>query len=151
MAVGNKYRLKIKRGAGAPSFTLDAGQLYLDTTNKTLYVGDGTTNHVAANAYKRYEAVVAQTGAGAPSATVLANTLGGTVVWARSAQGVYTATLAAAFTANKTTVYITSKTQTGGRLVDYAEATGVITLTFRDNAGAAIDENNFSVEIRVRN
>ena len=149
MVVGNKYRLKIRRGAGAPSFTLDAGQQYFDTTNKVLYVGDGTTNHAVADGRKVYRAVIAQTGAGAPTATIVLNTLGGTVVWARTSQGIYTATLAAAFTANKTTVLISSKTQTGGRIIDYTEATGIITVTCRDNAGAVADENAFTIEIQV--
>lgn len=52
--------------------------------------------------HKVYRAVLTQSGSSAPVATVLENTLGGTVVWARALAGRYTATLASAFTSNKT-------------------------------------------------
>lgn len=51
---------------------------------------------------KVYRALLTQSGTAAPVATVLENSLGGTVVWARTGVGVYTGTLASAFTANKT-------------------------------------------------
>ncbi len=51
---------------------------------------------------KMYTALLSQSGTDAPVATVLQNTLGGTLVWARTGVGVYTATLAGAFTENKT-------------------------------------------------
>ena len=53
--------------------------------------------------YLVYTALLTQTGTNAPVATVLDNTLGGTVVWSRDSQGIYVATLSGAFTANKTT------------------------------------------------
>lgn len=54
--------------------------------------------------YKVYVAIINQAGTAAPVATVLENTLGGTVVWSRATIGTYTATLSGAFTASKTTV-----------------------------------------------
>jgi hypothetical protein len=48
---------------------------------------------------KIYVAYLTQTGTNAPVATVIKNTLGGTVVWARSSTGSYTGTLAGAFVA----------------------------------------------------
>lgn len=56
--------------------------------------------------YKVYTALVMQSGTSAPVATVLENTLGGTVVWTRDSQGVYAATLAGAFTVGKTAPYM---------------------------------------------
>lgn len=56
--------------------------------------------------YLEYEATLTQSGSSAPVATVLKNTLGGTLVWARSTDGVYTATLASAFTANRTSLEV---------------------------------------------
>lgn len=58
---------------------------------------------------KKYVALLTQSGEDAPVATVLENTLGGTVVWTREpgtedGAGYYYATLAGAFTANKTIV-----------------------------------------------
>ena len=61
-----------------------------------------------------YKATLTQTGTNAPVATVLENTLGGTVVWAYSSTGVYTATLAGAFTANKTFMICGSANEPGG-------------------------------------
>jgi len=55
---------------------------------------------------KVYQATLTQSGSSAPTAQVLANFLGGSVVWARTSAGLYTATLSGAFTANKTQVFI---------------------------------------------
>lgn len=60
----------------------------------------------AGSRYKKYVALLTQTGTSAPVATVLENTLGGTVVWTRAGEGYYTATLAAAFPLAKTTIQI---------------------------------------------
>jgi hypothetical protein len=60
--------------------------------------------------YNVYSALLTQTGTNAPVATVLENTLGGTVVWSYVSAGTYRATLASAFTANKTAVQITMST-----------------------------------------
>jgi hypothetical protein len=49
------------------------------------------------SSYKVYTALLTQTGTDAPVATVLENTLGGTLVWTRNSDGDYTATLIGAF------------------------------------------------------
>jgi hypothetical protein len=46
---------------------------------------------------KRYRALLTQNGTNAPVATILENTLGGTVVWTRLAAGTYRGTLTGAF------------------------------------------------------
>jgi len=51
-----------------------------------------------------YVALITQSGTNAPVATVLKNTLGGTIVWTRALAGVYTGTLAGAFTTSKTVI-----------------------------------------------
>ena len=86
----------------------------LDGTEEVIVMQDGAPAKTTAQdiadlggggaSYLKYVALLTQTGTDAPVATVLENTLGGTVVWARSEVGVYTATLADAFTANKTAV-----------------------------------------------
>lgn len=63
---------------------------------------------------KVYKALLTQTGTAAPVATVLVNTLGGTVVWTRDLAGNYTATLVAAWVINKTFIPATSGTVPGG-------------------------------------
>lgn len=55
---------------------------------------------------KVYKAILNQTGTDAPVATVLVNTLGGTVVWTRDSMGVYSGTLAGIFLASKTLVFL---------------------------------------------
>lgn len=69
---------------------------------------------------KVYVALLTQSGTDAPVATVLKNTLGGVPVWSYSNVGVYTGTLASAFTANKT---ITNINQAGVNLA-FPEETG---------------------------
>lgn len=64
----------------------------------------GDTGATGSMPYLVYTASLAQAGTGAPVATVVSNTLGGTVVWTRTAQGLYLATLAGVFTAGKTMV-----------------------------------------------
>ncbi len=56
--------------------------------------------------YKVYTALLTQTGTGDPTANVLENTLGGTVVWTRVTNGSYLATLASAFAINLTSVQV---------------------------------------------
>lgn len=55
---------------------------------------------------KKYVALLTQAAAGAPTATVLGSNGIGTIVWARSAAGIYTGTLVAAFTVSKTALKI---------------------------------------------
>lgn len=65
-----------------------------------------TAANVSRCLYKRYVALLSQSGTDAPVATVLENTLGGTVVWTRNDVGDYTGTLAGAFTVGKTFVVV---------------------------------------------
>jgi hypothetical protein len=73
-------------------------------TNITLggTAADPVINASGGSSYLSYVALLTQTGTSAPVATVLANTLGGTVVWTRDSAGNYTGTLAGAFTEDKT-------------------------------------------------
>jgi hypothetical protein len=64
-------------------------------------VGGGTQPKV-------YKALLTQSGTDAPVATVLENSLGD-IVWTRSNTGIYVATLANAFTVNKTIVDVPQK------------------------------------------
>jgi hypothetical protein len=76
-----------------------------NTTTNTKQIYDGTRWVEAAHPlYKVYTALLTQSGTSAPTATVLENTLGGTVVWTRNSGGSYTATLSGAFPASKTWV-----------------------------------------------
>lgn len=72
--------------------------VYTSSGIETVYSGDSTTIRLP---YKSYVALLTQSGTDAPTAIVLQNDLGGTVVWSRSSTGNYIATLVGAFTENK--------------------------------------------------
>ena len=62
---------------------------------------------------KVYVALLTQTGTDAPVATVLKNTLGGVPVWSYVGPGSFTLTLSNTFTLNKTTVFVTNRSDDG--------------------------------------
>lgn len=103
--------------------------------------------------YSVYTALLTQTGTDAPTATVLENTLGGTVVWARSDVGDYTGTLAGAFTENKT--WFPSPNFGWTNALKYAnisrtDANVVQLYTTQDDSTTASDDwADLSIEIRV--
>jgi len=70
---------------------------------------------------KVYRALLTQSGTDAPVATVLENTLGGTVVWTYSDTGIYTATLVGAFTASKTCLPPVNASKTLEALTEFVE------------------------------
>jgi len=104
---------------------------------------------------KVYRALLTQSGTDAPTATVLENTLGGTVVWTRPAGGRYDGTLAGAFTENKTAV--NSGSCTDGTLLGWfagarkdADSVRVISSSINDPSSVSDDVLlNTYVEILV--
>jgi len=97
---GVRYVQVLSDGAfRAVNATNAVGASGMTTNYNGLQFSNGSLTNVTV---KIYRALITQSGVGAPSATVLENTLGGTVVWAYSDVGRYTATLSSAFTANKT-------------------------------------------------
>lgn len=81
-------------------------QRVFNTTDNDYEYYDGTRWVKEAHPkYKLYAALLSQAGTAAPTAIVLENNLGGTVVWTRDSGGIYDATLSGAFTANKTAVF----------------------------------------------
>jgi len=110
----------------------------------TAFVATATGN------YKKYVALLTQTGTSAPTATVLENTLGGTVVWTRTSTGEYKGTLTGAFTTNKTFF-----PQPSISLASYILAavlnTNELTISSRNTSGVSTDAllTNSTIEIRV--
>ena len=103
---------------------------------------------------KIYRALLSQAGTANPTAIVLNNSIGKTgadIAWARTGVGVYTATLAAAFTADKT--FLRSRLwdpATGKTLTGVRTSANVITFTNATTAGVASDVfTNVEVEIIV--
>ena len=108
--------------------------------------------------YLVYTASLTQSSTSAPVATVLENTLGGTVVWDYNSVGVYTATLSGVFTIGKTNIIydpfhnmggdalITSRRQSANeiRVISYQNGwDGIYPATANDIL------ENFIIEIRV--
>ena len=102
------------------------------------------------SSYLIYVALLNQSGTNDPVATVLQNTLGGDVVWTRFTNGGYTGTLAGAFTAAKTVVFVTSS---GAGQIDAAidSPPNTVYVDTYDAAGNREDGDlsNTSIEIRV--
>ncbi len=102
---------------------------------------------------KVYKAILNQTGTDAPVATVLVNTLGGTVVWTRSNPGDYAGTLAAAFPVAKTLVWSTSQEDPSSGASVYCSPFGdtntITLLTFSSDALADGAITPLSVIIEV--
>lgn len=103
--------------------------------------------------YSIYVALLSQAGTDPPVATVLENTLGGTIVWTRTATGSYSATLAGAFTTGKTVVFITGDMgETLGSIFAYLHfIADVISVRTLSETFTLSDDrmNGTSIEIRV--
>lgn len=98
--------------------------------------------------YLVYTALLTQTDTNAPVATVLKNTLDGTVVWSYVEQGVFSGTLPGAFTENKTVLFSGGS---GGEFgLFWIDANTIAAIS---NTSAGSPENNqlnkSTVEIRV--
>ena len=85
---------------------------------------------------KMYLALLTQSGTDAPVATVLQNTLGGTVVWTRAGVDSYRGTLSNAFTENKTFIqpgFPVSLNHLDGTIFIYRISVNVIEISFSGN------------------
>lgn len=102
------------------------------TANRTYTLPDRSGTIRVGENYKVYTALLSQSGTSAPAATVLENTLGGTVVWTRNAAGDYTGTLSGAFSSGKTWL--------SGAPIDDGDALNLFPLYFR-----RVDANTVSV------
>ena len=101
--------------------------------------------------YRVYTALLTQTGTNAPVATVLENTLGGTVVWSRTGTGVYRGILTGAFTSDKT-FQVIGASNTSFILLSTSGISEVVINTYK-SSGTTSDGflSKASYEIRVYN
>lgn len=100
--------------------------------------------------YKVYTALLSQTGANAPVATVLENTLGGDVVWSYEDVGDYLATLSGAFIDGKT--YTIVHCPDNGYIAQIIRLDeNEISLTITPSENTVSQSYPFAVEIRVYN
>jgi hypothetical protein len=104
-------------------------------------------------AVKTYRALVTQSSGTAPTATVLENSLGEAVVWARSSTGTYTATLAGAFTSAKTFIMQPGETGTIAAIKNVlAVRTSADVVTVTTGAGGTLEDSvlsSFPIEILI--
>ena len=99
--------------------------------------------------YQIYNAILTQSGVSNPVATVLQNTLNGTVVWTRSEEGVYLGTLAGAFNPVKTLVQASSSTRKLTEIANYSSNFVEITNRSITTGSPADGITKMSVEIKV--
>ena len=145
ISVTTSSGVTILSGVSNVSVTNSSG-ITVTESNVTYDNGIKTYNNVS---YKKYIALLNQTGTNDPTATVLENTLSSGITWSRSTTGEYEGTLTGEFTNNKTFVLITL-TQSGQVLAGRKTDNKVQVYTFTD-LGVAIDGylTNASIEIRV--
>lgn len=118
-------------------------------------------NNSGTSNYKVYTAFLTQTGTDAPVATVLTNTLGGTIVWTYDGVGNYSGTLSNAFTKNKTVIFVGSPGSNTGVINasnDFIASQSILYLTTATNPNNNTGVNftdailyYTSIEIRVYN
>lgn len=155
--------IKIPNLAGTGERVVSAntsGELVISSTPTapTATAGTNTTQiattafvQAATGGYLKYVALLTQTGTGAPTATVLENTLGGTLVWTRSSTGIYIGTLSGVFTNNKTSVSITNGSSGAKIIGAYSDTTSTITIgTVNAATSASEDDVLFKATIEIR-
>lgn len=97
--------------------------------------------------YLKYVALLTQSGTSAPTATVLENTLGGTIVWTRNDVGDYTGTLAGAFSPNKTGAF---SGFTSGIVYIFRNTSSEMRINATDSAGSFSDGILVDTPIEIR-
>lgn len=109
--------------------------------------GSGVLSFIGA---KKYVALLSQTGTSAPTATVLENTLSGSIVWSYDNVGSYEGTLTGEFISNKTVVFISGiykGSSVGTRKTDDKISIYTTATTTNSEANDLLDET--AIEIRV--
>ena len=139
----------LKANLASPIFT---GSVVVPTAvNANEAVNKGQLD-AAARPYKVYTAIIQQSGTNAPVATVLENTLGGTVVWSRNTNGVYYGTLTGAFAFNKTVCFATSASANATNKIGIG-ITNANFVTLRATNSVDVESDgvvgDLSIEIRV--
>lgn len=119
------------------------------------YVGNSSNVPVPVKGYLEYSALISQTTTNAPTVTVIRNELSGTVVWTRSATGIYLGTLSGAFTENKTGFNLSPYAQdptddnVSSFTIDRSSANAIRVQTFIDNVASDTVLNGNTVTIKV--
>lgn len=132
---------------GSKIIDVQAGVVWLHQT-ATTWIYTILASEVS---YKKYVALLSQSDTGAPVATVLENTLGGTVVWTRSNVGDYRGTLSGAFTTNKTVIFISPPTSGASTHISTWSNTNQVGVeTYFDDALVSADNQLVAIGIEIR-
>lgn len=147
---------------GSNYIAIKAADSLSANTTYTLPTADGTDGQVLKtngsgtlswDGAKKYIALLTQTGTNAPTATVLENSLGGTVVWTRTGAGDYLGTLTGAFSQTKTHIIFQAYQDVSGNNINTIarQDNDKIFINTRDGAGAGADDILYytSIEIKV--
>jgi hypothetical protein len=157
LAADQQNTVTIANGVGDIRFSVNTtGLVTIPSQTNALINADAngkaiiTKEYVTAivKPYKEYVALLTQTVTNAPVATVLDNTLGGTVVWSRNTFGNYSGILTGAFTVNKTVGYV--QTNTASRPLSFNSNASANTIEISTN-GADDILNNATIVVRVYN
>ena len=134
---------------GTQKFTASNGKKENLTRNFSISNIASLINTGFVGGYKVYTALLTQAGTAAPVATVLQDTLVGTITWTRTGVGAYTATIAnGLFTLNKTMVFINNGSATATTNIKWASPT-TTTITIDTSTDSALTAA--SIEIRIYN
>lgn len=107
-------------------------------------------SHGASTPFNAYSIVLTQAGVAAPTVNVLNNEIG-PIIWTRTGVGVYLATLAGAFDVSGFTfTLVTLSTGAAAFVLVEVTSANVLTFSFFDAAGAAVDLAGIAfIEIRT--
>jgi lysophospholipase L1-like esterase len=121
------------------------------TYNVTTKDIESVPYNTLAKTYKVYTALLSQSGTAAPTAIVLENTLGGTILLARTSAGAYTLTLNGAFVLDKVAFFNSSSFGNVQLAIVRTDANTVSLGVY--NGASQLDSflNKTSIEIRVYN
>lgn len=120
---------------GVTNSVIIGGASMSATQSNTVYVPDlnisGTVNGV-----KKYAATLIQVGTASPTAKVLENTFGGTLVWSYFSIGRYRATLSGAFTTDKTII-----------LLGHSDSSSQMSAYWVDTSTIEVNTGNFTAAL----
>ena len=100
--------------------------------------------------YLKYVALLSQTGTDAPVATVLENTLGGTVVWTYEDVGSYIGTLSGAFIINKTVIILGASNGAGQSNAAFRSSDNAVGIVSANGSGTPSNDLIYETPIEIR-
>ena len=146
-----RSQLDLKADLASPALTGTPTAPTATAGTNTAQLATTAFVQAASRPYKTWVGIITQSGTSAPTAVVLENNLGGTIVWTRSSTGLYIGTLAGLLTTNKTVGFATLTPSRIANKIAAIEASGTMQIATADATGTALDSvlANTPFEIRV--